>query len=349
MTENLGISQFRQETFSDSEEVQPVQQQILKVALPSAIVQPLFSQALPFPNYSNFTALATSQISSTGDLEGRVDDTRAIDTVPPAQENIIESSNSTNTETSQQGLTSSTSSDTLQNTRHPELGTPLTITAPMPRAKRPCQLRSQSYFTLRSSDSPTGVNTTLSMFSTDPPRRSRSTSSPVNPTEAFLQGLIESGTNIQYPQLEQPSATSLRTEASSVRTAYPQPFRLHRKRGYSHLAKAASRENQGAKATSVSGTRTSERQYAGSSVSRMSGNDTQAGVPEADDRCISERFPDELGDMVSELPASTLQHQRSGCYRESMSDSRSTTDSSLVSHRGSFDQLLNDSSTVWAR
>ncbi len=349
VTENPGISHFRQEAFSISEKMQPVHQQILRVTSPSANMQPLSSQALPFPITSNFTELATSQFNSTGDYEGRVDHTRAIDLVSPAQKNTIESSNSTNIKPSQQGLASSTSSDTFPNSPHPELGTPSPITALISPAKRSCQLRSQSYVTLRSSDSPTGVNVTFFKLSTDLPGRSRSTSRPVNPTEAFLQVLIESGTNIQYRQLEQPSATSLRTETSSVGTAYPQRLRLHRKRGYSHLAKAASEANQGVKSTSASGARTSERQHAESSAPRMSGNGAQVGVYQAGGRCISGRFPYEVGDMVSDLPASSLENQGSGYYRESTTDSRSTTGPSLGLNRGSFDQFLNDICTVWAR
>lgn len=178
--------------------------------------------------------------------------------------------------------------------------------------------------------------------------RPRSASSPETPTEAFIQTLIKDPTNLQYPTIRQPSVTSLRSQASSSRAAYPAPLRLQRKRASSHLGRAASSKVDAANG-SVSRVRHAPSQVSVLSRSTVASNDKDLEQqPLVVDRGrISGNWADELVDVVPELDSHQLRRQRSD-YRDSSESARPTTRDSLRSGKGSFYHFLNDSKTAWA-
>lgn len=178
--------------------------------------------------------------------------------------------------------------------------------------------------------------------------RPRSASSPETPTEAFIQTLIRDPTNLQYPTIRQPSVTSLRSQSSASRVAYPAPLRLQRKRASSHLGQTASD-----RAIAANG-KVSRVRHAPSQVSVLSRStmadeefDFENQPLPIDLGRISGNWADELVDVVPELDSHQLRQQRFD-YRDSSESGRPTTRDSFWSGRGSFYHFLNDSKTAWA-
>lgn len=186
--------------------------------------------------------------------------------------------------------------------------------------------------------------------------RPRSASSPDTPTEAFIQTLLTSGTNVQYPTIRQSSINSLRSQSSSTRPTYPAPLRLQRKRANSQLGRAASGPQYAAYGSSA---RDLRLQQAASKTSVLSQStvesygspmEGQAGQRSTHAQRASANWADELGDVVPELEQPAyLWRQRSDYQRPSFSESRPTTRDSSKSGKGSFYHFLNDSKTAWAK
>lgn len=182
-------------------------------------------------------------------------------------------------------------------------------------------------------------------------QRPRSASTPTAPTDAFLLALVADGT-LQYPRLERRSITSLRTDTSSVRGAFPQPLTLRRKRARSHISRAESAADQ-------------------SDAYELSDMDDETmSSPISDNRPVTPpriiepdaghwtpgRWTAELEDTVAPLDRHPLRAQHS-YYRErdreraNSCDSRPTSRSSMqsTSSAGGFYRFLNDSRTAWAK
>lgn len=183
--------------------------------------------------------------------------------------------------------------------------------------------------------------------------RPRSATNPDgSPTEAFLEALIQSGTNIKYPVLRKPSATSLRTTDSGNRDAfYPPPLRLQRKRAFSHL----SRTTSGAEMTETDGG--GRKGYLGLKLSQSTNSimSTVSSVPslpdsrEQRDTQGKVSWNDEVNDTLSDLNARSIRPQSSVNRMRSFSDSRPTSGHSTSSRPGHFYSVFNDSVTAWAR
>lgn len=183
--------------------------------------------------------------------------------------------------------------------------------------------------------------------------RPRSASTPTAPTDAFLAALVAEGTVVQYPKLDKRSITSLRTDTSSVRGAFPRPLNLRRKRARSHLSRAESVASEYDEYDTNTG---------GEPISsRLVDNRpyTPPRVIEPDSgRWTPGRWTAELEDTVAPLDRHPLRAQHS-YYRDrernrdrEYSDSRPTSRSSIestTSSSGGFYRFLNDSRTAWAK
>ena len=183
--------------------------------------------------------------------------------------------------------------------------------------------------------------------------RPRSASTPETPTEAFIQTLMGSGINVQYPTIRQPSVNSLRSTTSFTRPTYPAPLRLQRKRANSHLGRTASGATEGWTSSSRdAGIRQVASKTSIVSRSTVGTYEEPPGLHQAiaDAHRASSNWADEVEDVVPELDQGGLWRSRGDYQRPSFSDSRPTTGQSSKSGRpGSFYQFLNDSKTAWAR
>lgn len=183
--------------------------------------------------------------------------------------------------------------------------------------------------------------------------RPRSASTPTAPTDAFLAALVAGGTTVQYPKLEKPSVTSLRSDTSSFQGAFPQPLTLRRKRARSHLSHAESATN---------GDYDDESSDPGEAVTIPSSNDDLPSTPpkviEPDSgRWTPGRWTAELEDTVAPLDRHPLRAQHS-YYRDrdrnrerDLSNPQLASKSSMesISSSGGFYRFLNDSRTAWAK
>lgn len=186
-----------------------------------------------------------------------------------------------------------------------------------------------------------------------------------------LSALLAQGIEVQYAKIKQPSMTSLRSESSSLRRAYPAPLRLKRKLGEERLA----RKQSGPELSTKSGTSLNSRPGASSSTSLTERPQTEGApshsfaveFPDSPDMDLSLTLPedshahghdtDEQGDTLCELHTPALRPQRSGYLSEKGSVSRpgssrsmvsQTSVNSLATHQQFLTFFLNDSHTTWA-
>lgn len=197
--------------------------------------------------------------------------------------------------------------------------------------------------------------------------RRRSASSPVIPSDVFLQSLQEGTLPLQYPKLRQPSGLCLRADTSPTQaevdtfksgTVYPQPLQIRRKRAVSNFSRTASIQHTGSLVSaSVPPASTIARTFQGRNGSARSGMTTSSSDI-ARTRRLGSASPDppekwiaELDDTVSELHSHGVQttQQRSLFRPETPSKSRPASNSSSTSHFGSFYTFFNDSVTNFAR
>ena len=174
------------------------------------------------------------------------------------------------------------------------------------------------------------------------PERPRSASTPVAPTDAFLEALIANGGTVQYPELRKPSMHSLKSQSSSTRMAYPPPLRLNRKAGNSRLNVAAAAAGERQYDWRQGGGRLQrENDIASMPLNQNPVNTTHSG-----------HWANELDDKVAELNLSLPRRQRSMYQRDSVPERMrsSSFSSSHSSQNGSrFFNFGNDSKTAWAR
>ncbi|KAI9717731.1 MAG: hypothetical protein M1828_007134 [Chrysothrix sp. TS-e1954] len=187
-------------------------------------------------------------------------------------------------------------------------------------------------------------------------QRPRSASAPPAPTDAFLQALTSNDAQAQYPLLRQTSITSFSTETSSIRTAFPPPLRLHRAPGILNLAGAASwsglnaRHQASMRSRGTNGSRLRQEDIAQSQfVSDQHEDYNTIYQPSGNAHIrVSGRWTEELRDTVTELYSHSLRPQRSLIHRRSSSDTRPSSQNSVMSTGGFFYHFLNDSYTAWA-
>ncbi|KAL9053903.1 MAG: hypothetical protein Q9162_004476 [Coniocarpon cinnabarinum] len=198
--------------------------------------------------------------------------------------------------------------------------------------------------------------------------RPRSSSNPGSPTETFLAALIASGA-IQYPSLDKPSLTTLRTDSSSIRQAVPQPLQLRRQPALSNLALA-----QGSTGPAPDSQRPAPHHHEElnlgddrSSIASFEVLSTRPSTPQhqiivhppSSGRWTPGRWDSEMEDDVPELQPrplrapysyrdsgsqTSLRSQASLRRAESIKSFQSTSSTSLP-----FYNFLNDSKTAWAR
>lgn len=231
--------------------------------------------------------------------------------------------------------------------------------AAQPRNKSLDTVRSRSSVAARKPREPEAVPAEPHTPQDDRPR---SASSPETPTEAFIQTLLlDKSTNLQYPEIRQPSVNSLRSQASSFKPSYPAPLRLQRKRANSQLGRAAFGAASKPHDQSVEWSTHSRAPQIGQNPSKVSVvsqstinsslYDPEIGIAEAyGPRRASANWADEIEDIVPELEQGPyLWRQKSDYQRTSFNESRPTTRDSSRSGKGSFYNFLNDSKTAWAK